>query len=217
MDFKSMNKTVLYLVGAGVLVVVLALCWKFLPRDEAKLVDTLPQSSIPVEVVKAQPVSAATPVSSAVLVKTPVVVPLPGASAAESTDDAAIQAQLDRDRQQQRQTKELQIKLEQTNLELEQEKAIAEINKLKKENDGQISMPSIDGSQVALPDIIVNYIGISNGVKEAILSISGTNYPVQEKSKPTDNIEVEAISDSSVTVHFSSPKNITKTFNFKTE
>ncbi len=51
-------------------------------------------------------------------------------------EDKEMQEQLDRDRQQQKQTKDLRIKLEQTNLELEQEKALAEINKLKNENAG---------------------------------------------------------------------------------
>ena len=60
-------------------------------------------------------------------------------------EDAAIQEQLDRDRQQQKQTKDLKIKLEQTNLELEQEKALAEINKLKKENTGAFNEPAVDG------------------------------------------------------------------------
>ena len=87
-------------------------------------------------------------------------------------DDAVIQKQLDRDRRQQKQTKDLKTKLEQTNLELEQEKALAELNKLKKENRGAFNGPTVDG-QNELPEIKVEYIGGDSVKKEAILSIGG--------------------------------------------
>jgi len=137
----------------------------------------------------------------------------PGTSKEE---DAAIQEQLDRDRKQQKQTKDLKIKLEQTNLELEQEKALAEINKLKKENMGTFDEPAVEG-QKNLPEIKVDYIGGSGVKKEAILSIGGQSYQVKEKSSPTPSIQVVSISDSSVTLHFSAPEELTKTIDYKPE
>jgi len=131
-------------------------------------------------------------------------------------DVAAIQEQLDRDRRQQKQTKDLKTQLEQTNLELEQEKALSEINKLKKENAGAFNEPAIDG-QKNMPEIKVDYIGGSSIKKEAILSIGNASYQVKEKSNPTGNIQVVSISDSGVTLHFSSPEELTKTIDYKPE
>jgi hypothetical protein len=131
-------------------------------------------------------------------------------------EDTAIQEQLDRDRKQQKQTKDLRIKLEQTNLELEQEKALAQINKLKKENRGAFNEPSAEG-QNNLPEIKIDYIGGDSVKKEAILSIGGTSYQVKEKSNPVANIQVVSISDSSVTLHFSAPEEMTKTVDYKPE
>jgi len=132
------------------------------------------------------------------------------------TEDAAIQKQLDRDREEQKKTKYLKTKLEQTDLELQQEKALAEINKLKTENMGTFKEPSTDG-QNGLPEVKVQYIGGDSIKKEAILSIAGTSFQVKEKSSPTDNIQVIAISDSSVTVHFNAPQETTKTIDYKPE
>jgi len=131
-------------------------------------------------------------------------------------DDAAIQQQLDQDREHQKQTKELRVKLEQINLELEQEKALAEIDKLKKDNAGAFSDPMPEG-QNNLPEIKIDYIGGSDSSHEAIISIGGASYQVKVNSSPTDNIQVTAISDSSVTLHFSGPVALTKTFDFKPE
>jgi len=131
-------------------------------------------------------------------------------------EDEDMQEQFDRDRQQQKQTKELRIKLEQINLELEQEKALAEIYKLKNENSGGYKETAI-GVQKDIPDIKIEFIGGDNVKKEAILSIAGTNYQVTEKSSLMDNIRVVSISDSSVTLHFSAPQELTKTFEFKPE
>ncbi|MDE2026950.1 MAG: hypothetical protein KGJ11_00235 [Candidatus Omnitrophica bacterium] len=129
--------------------------------------------------------------------------------------DASIQAQLDWDRKQQKETKDLKIKLEQTDLELQQQKAEAEINKLKKENMGAFNDPS--ESQNGLPEIRVNYIGGDSRQKEAIVSINGQTYQVKEKFKPTDNIQVVDITDSGVTLHFNTPQDMTKTFDYKPE
>ena len=131
-------------------------------------------------------------------------------------DDSEIQQQLDRDRQQQKITKDLKNKLEQTNLELEQEKAVSEINKLKKENIGAFNEPSENG-QSNLPDIKVEYIGGDKVKKEAILSIGSTSYQVKPNSSLTDKIQVVSISDSSVTLHFSAPQDLTKTIDYKPE
>jgi len=131
-------------------------------------------------------------------------------------NDAAIQKQFDRDRQQQKMTKDLKNKLEQTNLELEQEKAISEINKLKKQDVGEFNEPSRD-AQNNLPEIKVEYIGGNSVKKEAILSIAGTTFQVKEKSIPTDNIQVVSISDTGVTLHFSAPQQLTKTIDYKPE
>jgi len=132
------------------------------------------------------------------------------------SDDNAIQTLLDRDREEQKQTKYLKTKLEQTDLELQQEKALAEINKLRMENMGTFKEPSTDG-QNGLPEVKVQYIGGDSVKKEAILSIAGTSFQVKEKASPTDNIQVVAISDSSVTLHFNVPQEMTKTFDYKPE
>lgn len=131
-------------------------------------------------------------------------------------DDFEIQRQLDRDRKEQKQTKYLRNQLEQTNLELEQEKALAEINKLRMENVGNLKEQSMDEQKI-IPDVKVEYIGGDNIKKEAILSIAGANYQVKEKSNPTDNIQVISISDSSVTLHFNAPQELTKIIDYKPE
>jgi hypothetical protein len=138
------------------------------------------------------------------------------APVASKEEEAAIQEQFDRDRKQQKQTKDLKIKLEQTNLELEQEKALADINKLKKENVGAFNEPAT-GGQNNLPEIKVDYIGGDSTKKEAILSINGASYQVKEKSSPTADIQVLSISNSSVTLHFSAPEELTKTIDYKPE
>jgi hypothetical protein len=131
-------------------------------------------------------------------------------------DDVAIQQQLDRDRLQQKQTKDLKIKLEQINLELEGEKALAQLDQIKKENRGAFNDPAGDG-QNELPEIKVDYIGGDSVKKEAILSIGGTSYQVKERSSPVANIQVVTISDSNVTLHFGAPQNLTKTIDYKPE
>jgi len=131
-------------------------------------------------------------------------------------EDAMIEQQLDRDRQQQKQTKDLRIKLEQTNLELEEEKALSEISKLKKENTAPLNESSADG-QKNLPEIKVNYIGGDNLKKEAIISIAGTDYQVKENSNPTADIQVMSISNLGVTLRFNTPEKLIKTFEYKPE
>jgi len=133
-----------------------------------------------------------------------------------SEEEKDFQKELDHDREEQKQTKFLKAKLEQTDLELEQEKAQAEIDKLRKEDKGNYKELAIDG-QKNIPDVIVEYIGGNDVKKEAILSIAGSNYKVKERSSPLDNIQVISISDSSVTLHFSAPQELTKTIDYKPE
>lgn len=180
------------------LLFICLLIWKFTSKaDLSVLGSTEIQNPVQNPVMVSQMTSEPDPVTS-------------------NEDDAAIQEQLDRDRLQQKHTKDLKIQLEQTDLELEQEKALAQINKLKKENVGAFNEPAVDG-QNNLPEIIVNYIGGDNAKKEAILSIGGTSYQVKEKSNPIANIQVVSISDSSVTLHFSAPQDLIKTIEYKPE
>jgi len=194
MDFKNMSlKSILPILLPGILFVGL-LIWKLSPAPP----------TAPTAVLRQQDVGASTGPSE---------IPL---NVGAPQEDAAIQQQLDRDRQEQKQTKDLKIKLEQTNLELEQEKALAQINKLKKENRGAFNEPAVEG-QHNLPEIRVDYIGGDSVKKEAILSIGGTSYQVKEKSNPAADIQVVSISDSSVTLHFSAPEELTKTIDYKPE
>jgi len=135
---------------------------------------------------------------------------------AGNEDDFAIQEQLDRDRLEQNQTKDLKIKLEQTNLELEQEKAYAQLNKLKMENVGVLNETAVEGNN-KIPEIKIEYIGGNSVNKEAILSIGGTSYQVKERSFPVGDIQVVSITDSSVTLHFSAPQDMTKIIDYKPE
>ncbi len=198
MDFKNMSiKSIFPVLLIGLLFVGL-LIWKFSPApstspSEMPLNVGAPQGTDPIAKQVSEP-----------------------AQGISNEEDAAIQQQLDRDRRQQKQTKDLKIKLEQTNLELEQEKALAEINKLKKENMVAFNEPTVDG-QNNLPEIKVDYIGGDSVKKEAILSIGGASYQVKEKSMPLANIQVVSISDSNVTLHFSAPQDLTKTIDYKPE
>jgi hypothetical protein len=208
MDFKKPSlKSILLVLIPGVLLISF-LAWEFFPKTDSSVtatVETLPP------VVKGAPLKAPSMPTAAL----PQMSSQP-ASGTGKEEDTAIQEQLDRDRKQQKQTKDLKIKLEQTNLELEQEKALAEINKLKKENTGAFNEPTTDG-QNNFPEIKVDYIGGNSIKKEAILSIGGASYQVKEKSSPTANIQIVSISDSSVTLHFSAPEELTKTIDYKPE
>jgi hypothetical protein len=209
MVFKFLtSKKFLILLGVVVIGFILS---KFIHKGDSSAVNdaVLPQSqnetinTLPVKAVIKEPAFAKIPVKKIDL---------------ETSDqeDAAIQEQLDHDREAQKQTKYLKTKLEQTNLELEQEKALAEINKLKMDNIGAFKDPT-EESQKNLPEIKVEYIGGGATKKEAILSIAGTNYQVKPKSNLTDSIQVMSISDSSVTLHFTAPQDLTKTIDYKPE
>ena len=212
MDFKRLSQNKLFLPVLAVLFVIVLLVGK-------SFIKTASTSQENPEAVNSSPVllSKDTLVKPAIqkesIEKDSSKKPISDAS---NEDDTAIQDQLDRDRQAQKQTKYLKTKLEQTNLELEQEKALAEINKLKIDNMGAFKDPT-EESQKNFPEIKVEYIGGNDVKKEAIVSIAGTNYQVKAKSNPTDNIQVVSISDSSVTLHFSAPQDLTKTIDYKPE
>jgi hypothetical protein len=211
MDFKKFFSNTILTTSLLVIFVMGVISWKFLPKSNSsplENVEILPltpegESNVPVKrVIKNLPVQVALDRESTLDIS--------------QKDDASIQEQFDRDRDDQRQTKYLKTKLEQTNLELEQEKALAEINKLKMENTGIFNDPASEG-QKNLPEVKVEYIGGDSVKKEAILSIAGARFQVKEKSSLTDNIQVVSISDSSVTLHFSSPVALTKTIDYKPE
>jgi len=84
------------------------------------------------------------------------------------------------------------------------------------ENGGLFKEPSIDG-QNNFPEVKVEYIAGNDVKKEAIIAIAGTSFQIKEKSSPMDNIQVVSISDTSVTLHFSAPQEVTKTIDFKPE
>ncbi len=199
MEFKNISfKSIFFVLLIGLLLIGL-LIWKLSPAPPTGGHDF---SRVPKQVAEQETIEGGS---------TPGKPPT-----TEQEDDAAIQEQLDRDRRQQKQTKDLRIKLEQTNLELEQEKALAQINKLKKENMETFDEPAVEGPK-NLPEIKVDYIGGSSVQKEAILSIGGTSYQVKPKSNPTADIQVVSISDSSVTLHFGAPQDLTKTIDYKPE
>ena len=210
MDFKKIPKPILFslLVVVAVLVVGVVI-WQFTLKGNSSVpenVVNLPafqdgsMKGAPIKLAAQNP-SSDGPTSDSVVDE-------------RSPDDAAIQRQLDRDREEQKQTKYLKTKLEQTQLEYEQQKAIAEINKLKMADTQGFKVPDTDDTK-SIPDIKVEYIGGDSTRKEAILSIAGASYPVKEKTKPTDSIQVMSISDTSVTVHIMSPQDITKTIDYK--
>jgi len=211
MDFKQWPlKKILPVLIPGVLLAGLLL-WKLTSKANPpaeEIVDTVPE--VVKEASAKKHPAPAVPVRPAVLTAA-LEAPATGANQGE---EAAIQEQLDRDRSQQKQTKDLKIKLEQAHLVLEQEKALVEIDKLKKENAGAFTEPVVDG-QNNFPEIRVAYIGGDSVKKEAIISIGGASFQVKEKSRPVASIQVMSISDSGVTLHFTAPEELTKTFDYK--
>ena len=192
MDFKKLFSSVFIVPFIFVVLVIAGIIWKSSQGQGMSSPDNI---------------EAVSPVKNTV--KEPVIqTPTP--------EDLVIQEELNHDRQAQKQTRYLKTKLEQSNLELEEEKTLSLINKLKLENIGALKEPFLDGPK-ELPQIKVEYIGGDSLKKEAILAIGGTNYQVKERSTPTDQIQVVSITDSSVTLHFSAPKEMNKTIAFKPE
>jgi len=128
----------------------------------------------------------------------------------------AMKDQMDKDRNQQRQIKMLKMQLEQINLQLDNEKALTEINKLKKENAGYVK-DSNSQAGTGFPSIRIIYIGGTDTGKEAILSIDGTSYSVKEKDRPVTDVEILNVTDKSVKVHFSAPRELTTVINYVQE
>ncbi len=124
--------------------------------------------------------------------------------------------QMDKDRNQQRQIKMLKMQLEQINLQLDNEKALTEINKLKKENAGYVK-DSNSQAGTGFPSVRIIYIGGTDIEKEAILSIDGTSYSVKDKDRPVSNVEILSVMDKSVRVHFSAPQELTTVINYVQE
>jgi hypothetical protein len=127
-----------------------------------------------------------------------------------------MKEQMEGDRLQQKKIKMLKLQLEQTNLQLEQEKARSQISKLEKENTS-IVHDANDQGQDKYPEVKVIYIGGTANVKEAILAINGNNYSVKAMNKPVKNVEVVAITDTGVTLHFNLPQDLRTTIEYKPE
>lgn len=196
MDFKRIVKIPFVIPSVVLVLLIGVLTVRFFPREASASViqDTEPTLSM----------------------ERPQTSPVPAVIQDDFEQDAQIEQELAQDREEQKQTKLLKNKLEQSNLQLEDEKVIAEINKLKTENMGNFKDLS-DSTENSFPAINVEYIGGDEIQKEAVLSIAGSNFQVKEHSKPTDKIQVLSISDSSVTLHFDAPYALTKTFEFKPE
>ena len=211
MDFKKI-KSLLPLILIGVLAAGFT-GWKIISALNPTPTDMTTQVLAPVAAIKHTDVVTKPVAPDAVM---PVQVPDPMTQQLQKVDNRAFEQQFDLERQHQREIKDEKIKLEQLNLQLEQEKTIADINKLKKENAGAYNEPTSEG-QNNLPEVRINYIGGNSVVKEAIVDMAGTSYNVKEKSSLTDDVKVVSISDTSVTLHFTEPVNLTKTFDFKPE
>lgn len=213
MEFKNLFSKKILIVSLFAVFVIVLFLWKFILKSDSSSIpesdENLPSSQVePIKETSVRTITQSSSVKDEAL-------RVPKLDISQE-DDAMLQRQLDHDREEQRQTKYLRTKLEQTNLELEQEKAFAEINKIRMENTGAFKETALEG-QNNLPEVRVEYIGGDSMKKEAILSIAGTSFQVKEKSNPTDNIQVVSISDSSVTLHFSAPQELTKIINYKPE
>jgi len=200
MEFKRMNMREIILIISAAFLIVMTMIFNFKSKSRE-----FPDNQISVPILP--------PSMSNELVR-------PAENLKIEEDDGAVQKemkdQMDRDRNQQRQIKMLKMQLEQMNLQLDNEKALTEINKLKKENTGYVkdSNPQIG---IGFPNIRIIYIGGTDNGKEAILSIDGTSYSVREKDKPVSNVEILAVTDKSVRVHFSSPQELTTVVNYVQE
>lgn len=201
MDFRTLNiKTVILVIVAGLLLVITIFA-KITSRP------VISQESVP---------SPATLVPKTI---TPVMDTHQRIIADPKEDSLSMKEmkeQMDSDRLQQKKIKMLKLQLEQTNLQLEQEKARSEINKLEKENTSIVN-DSNDQGQDKYPEVKVIYIGGSEKSKQAILAINGNNYSVKEKNKPVKNVEVVSINDTSVTLHFNLPQDLTTAIDYKPE
>jgi len=142
----------------------------------------------------------------------------PGVEVVKTDDeDDAIQKemkdQMDKDRNQQRQIKMLKMQLEQVNLQLDNEKALTEINKLKKENAGYVKDENTQNNS-EYPNIRVIYIGGTETERQAVVSIDGTSYSVKSMDKPVSYLEILNITNKGVKVRFDAPHVLTTFINY---
>jgi len=124
--------------------------------------------------------------------------------------------QMDREREQQKKIKMLNLELEQIRLQFEREKALSEINKLHKENAGNVK-DSSGINEGGLPDVKVLYIGLSNSEKEAILTINGTNYSVKENDRPLASLTIVSITNRDVRVRIKIAADKTEDYSYRLE
>ena len=130
----------------------------------------------------------------------------------DTLDLKAMRDQMNKERGIQQQIKLHSLELEQTKVQLEQEKALAEMNQLRKANLGIVRDPNGNGT-LSLPDTKVVFLSASEKAKEAILTINGSNYTVKEGDKPLENLVVKAITEKGVTIVVNGDKEILLTPN----
>lgn len=130
----------------------------------------------------------------------------------DALDLKALRQQMNKQRDIQQQIKLHNLELEQTKVQLEQEKALAEMNQLRKANLGIVKDPNGDG-MLSLPDTKVIFLSASEKGKEAILSINGGNYTVKEGDRPLNNVLVKLIDNKGVTILVNGEKEIVLTPN----
>jgi len=211
MAFKKLSlRTVGLLVGAGLVLLVVITKMLFSAPEapqSREAVTTIESRNVEPEIFPNQAVSPG-PVNKRI--------PIKETLQEDSQSMKEMKEQMDSDRLQQKKIKMLKLQLEQTNLQLEQEKARSQISKLEKENISVVNDSNQQG-QDKYPDVKVVYIGTTASSKEAIVSINGNNYSVKEKNMPVKNVRVDAITDNSVTLHFSLPQDLKTTIEYKPE
>jgi len=133
MDFKNLFKAPVLIPSIGLVLILGALIIRSFPKEAA--------ADVMDETVPSIPAAA------------PTIEPRPQEQS--SPEDLQIEQELSQDRQEQKQTKYLKNKLEQSNLELEDEKVMAEINKLKMENIGNVKELSDGDGNGGIPEVKV--------------------------------------------------------------
>ena len=206
MVFNKLNIRQIILVLIAVVIMGGVLIGKIIHKD----VDTYTESSFPMAINASSRVTASEGSDFKVVgMLKPVTM---------NDNDAILKKmteQMEKDREQQRRIKNLKMQREETDLELEEQKALSELNKFKKDSIGSVNREnSVDDSNM---DIKIVYLGGVEAQKEAILSINGTNYSVKNKDRPLKNIEVLSIANNDVTIRFLTPLNTTTVYQFKSE
>ena len=204
MEFKKINTRGMILISIAGFLIVMAIVSNFKPKS-ADVPNNQTQAPAPPPAFFQQP--------EVIRQRSNTIIP-------SDDEDEAVQRemkdQMDKDRNQQRQIKMLKMQLEQINLQLDNEKALTEINKLKKENAGYVK-DSNSQAGIGFPSVRIIYIGGTDIGKEAILSIDGTSYSVKEKDRPVSNVEVLSVTGKSVKVRFSAPHELTTVINYVQE